>query len=90
MPLLPDTETALECLAEWGRQYELPMARREPLIRAALAGPLSGRGDLRRAERATGPEPTYAHIRSAGSGPEKVLCSSAISRWGSTGTSMSS
>lgn len=53
-PAFTDPDEAMDHLAEWGRQYKLLMARRAPLVKAALTGPLSAHGHLRQAEDATG------------------------------------
>lgn len=68
-PVLADADTALDRLAEWGEEYALLMARRDPLVRAALTGPLSGHGDVRRAERATRLTPQTLRRLKAGAIP---------------------
>ncbi|MFD8118629.1 hypothetical protein [Streptomyces microflavus] len=68
-PVLTDTDNALDHLTEWGAQYALLMARRDPLVKAALTGPLSGHGDVRRAERATGLTPQTLRRLKAGDAP---------------------
>ncbi|MEV8606159.1 hypothetical protein AB0465_40565 [Streptomyces griseoviridis] len=53
-PFLADRVTALHRLLEWKQQYQLLMARRDPLVKAALTRALSKHGDVSQAERATG------------------------------------
>ncbi|MFE9845802.1 hypothetical protein [Streptomyces goshikiensis] len=53
-PHLLGPEDAFERLAEWQRRHELLMLQRDPLVVAALTGPLSAHGGVRQAERASG------------------------------------
>ncbi|MEW1552208.1 hypothetical protein [Streptomyces tsukubensis] len=53
-PRLHDPDEAFDRLAEWRDEYERLMARRDPLVRAALSGPLAGHGGVRKTERASG------------------------------------
>ncbi|MFH8257844.1 hypothetical protein [Streptomyces roseolus] len=52
-PQLKGPEDAFERLAEWKQEYERLMLRRDPLVIAALRGPLAGHGGTRHAERAS-------------------------------------
>ncbi|MET9206760.1 hypothetical protein ABZW38_16620 [Streptomyces bacillaris] len=76
-----DTDTALDRLTEWGEQYALLMARRDPLVKAALTRPLSGHGDLRRVESATGLTPQTLRRLKAGDTPLLEHDSSAEVDW---------
>ncbi|MFD4394632.1 hypothetical protein [Kitasatospora sp. NPDC058478] len=53
-PRLADPEDAFDRLVEWRRQYDLLMSQRDPLVKAAVCGPLSGHGGVTQAERASG------------------------------------
>ncbi|MET9097136.1 hypothetical protein ABZX72_34230 [Streptomyces cyaneofuscatus] len=68
-PFLTDADGALDRLAEWGAQYALLMARRDPLVKAALVGPLAEHGGVRRAEHATGLTPQTLRRLKAGGAP---------------------
>ncbi|MFF8619253.1 hypothetical protein [Streptomyces sp. NPDC015350] len=53
-PRFLSPDDAFDRLAEWRRQYELLMDQRDPLVMAALSGPLAGHGGTSKAERASG------------------------------------
>ncbi|MFD4397284.1 hypothetical protein [Kitasatospora sp. NPDC058478] len=53
-PYLVGPDDAFDHLSEWRRQYDLLMSQRDPLVKAALCGPLSEHGGVVQAERATG------------------------------------
>ncbi|MEV5203209.1 hypothetical protein [Streptomyces sp. NPDC053720] len=64
-PHLLGPDDAMDKLAEWGEAYALLMAQRDPLVLAALDGPLSGHGGIARAERASALTPqTLRRIKS--------------------------
>ncbi|MFE6500788.1 hypothetical protein [Kitasatospora sp. NPDC057738] len=52
-PHLTDPDDAFERLDDWRRHYDLLMSQRDPLVRAALCGPLSGHGGITQAGRAS-------------------------------------
>ncbi|MFE3558352.1 hypothetical protein ACFXKW_26350 [Streptomyces sp. NPDC059193] len=52
-PILDGPEDALDRLTEWGRERRSLARRRDPLVQAALQGPLAAHGGLLRTEEAT-------------------------------------
>ncbi|MFF2852723.1 hypothetical protein ACFVT5_41480 [Streptomyces sp. NPDC058001] len=53
-PHLDGPEAAFDALIQWGEEYRLLMAKRDPLVKGALLGPLTGHGGITNAQRATG------------------------------------
>ncbi|MFE6272224.1 hypothetical protein ACFVQ9_25925 [Streptomyces goshikiensis] len=53
-PLFTGPDDALDHLVEWGRQSRRLARRRDPLVRAALQGPLAHHGGLQKGMKATG------------------------------------
>lgn len=53
-PILTGPDDALDRLAEWGRESRSLAQRRDPLIKAALAGPLAHHGGLQKGLEVTG------------------------------------